>query len=156
MRRFVMASTVASLALFNLPAVAQTNKQVAEQVISITKAEWAAAIAKQPAATQMKNVADEYTVFELAAPTRTDGKNLNMRLVEAADNSGSRLVAAEMANEKVQVYGDVAILSYNFIGRVKNAAGEVESLFAKSTRVYVNKGGNWMLVHANFAPVTDG
>ncbi len=155
MRRFVMASTVASLALFNLPAVAQTNMQVAEQVIAITKAQWAAEIAKEPAATQMKNVADEYTVFVPASPTRTDGKSLNMRLVEADDSGSSRLVAAEMANEKVQVYGDVAILSYNFIGRVKNGDGEVESFFAKSTRVYVNKGGNWMLVHANFAPLTD-
>ena len=156
MRRFVMASTVASLALFNLPAVAQTNMQVAEQVIAITKAQWAAEIAKQPAATQMKNVADEYTVFVPGAPTRTDGKGLNMRLVEADDSGGSRLVAAEMANEKVQVYGDVAILTYNFIGRVKNGDGEVEGSFAKSTRVYVNKGGNWMLVHANFAALTDG
>jgi ketosteroid isomerase-like protein len=155
MRRFVMASTIASLALFNLPAVAQTNMQVAEQVIAITKAQWAAEIAKQPAATQMKNVADEYTVFVPGAPTRTDGKSLNMRLVEADASGGSRLVAAEMANEKVQVYGDVVILSYNFIGRVKNGDGEVENSFAKSTRVYVNKGGNWMLVHANFAPLTD-
>jgi len=53
----------------------------------------------------------------------------------------------------VQVYGDVAILSYNFIGVDKDRDGKTESVFAKSTRVYVKKGGKWLLVHANFAPV---
>ena len=69
--------------------------------------------------------------------------------------SGSdTLITAEMANEKVQVYGDVAILSYNYIASIKNKDGKVSPAMAKSTRVYVKQGGQWMLVHANFAPVT--
>jgi len=59
-------------------------------------------------------------------------------------------VAAEMTNEKVQVYGDVAILTYNFAGVTKNKDGETETTRAKSTRVYVKQGGQWWLVHANF------
>jgi ketosteroid isomerase-like protein len=59
-----------------------------------------------------------------------------------------------MANEKVQVYGDVAILSYNYIGANRSADGKISPTVAKSTRVYVKQGGQWMLVHANFAPVT--
>ena len=59
---------------------------------------------------------------------------------------------AEMANEKVQVYGEVAILSYNYMGLDKDATGTVEPTRAKSTRVYVKKGHQWLLVHANFAP----
>ena len=139
--------------LFNIPAVAQTNEQVAKEVIAIAKAQWKAQIEKKPVATIMQNVADEYTVFGQASPTRTDGKALNMRLGEARFSGSGGRVAAEMANEKVQVYGDVAILSYNFIGVDKDRDGKTESVFAKSTRVYVKKGGKWLLVHANFAPV---
>jgi ketosteroid isomerase-like protein len=54
---------------------------------------------------------------------------------------------------KVQAYGDVAILTYNFLGVTKNADGETSPMLAKSTRVYVKKGGEWKLVHANFAPL---
>ena len=56
-----------------------------------------------------------------------------------------------MLNPKVQVYGDVAILTYNFAGVVKNKDGELKPSRAKSTRVYAKQGGKWKLVHANFA-----
>jgi len=147
----VLSFIVASL--FNLPVVAQTNDQVAKEVISIAKAQWKAQIEKKPVATIMQNVADEYTEFNPAAPTRSDGKALNMRLGEAFFSGSGGRVAAEMANEKVQVYGDVAILSYNFIGMNKDKDAKIEPFFAKSTRVYVKKDGKWMLVHANFASV---
>ena len=136
-----------------LPLAAQTDAQVAKEVIAITKAQWAAEMKQQPAATSMKNVADEYTEFNPNAPTRLDGKGLNMRLVDAVVSGSGQLVAAEMANESVQVYGDVAILSYNFIGLVKDKDGKVENFLAKSTRVYVKKNRKWMLVHANFGSV---
>ncbi len=136
-----------------MPAAAQTNSQVAEEVIAITKAQWAAIMKKQPVATIMQNVADEYTEFNPNAPTRLDGKDLVSRLLEASVSGSSESVAEEMANPKVQVYGDVAILSYNFIGLTKDKDGEVEPVLSKSTRVYVKKDGRWMLVHANFAPL---
>ncbi|MEE8113504.1 MAG: DUF4440 domain-containing protein [Nitrososphaerales archaeon] len=149
----VMSLIVARVTLFNLPAAAQTNEGAAKEVIAIAKAQWKAQIEKKAVATVMQNVADEYTQFGPATPTRTDGKALNMRLGEAFFSGSGGRVAAEMANEKVQVYGDVAILSYNFIGMDKDKDGKVEPVFAKSTRVYVKKDGKWMLVHANFAPV---
>jgi ketosteroid isomerase-like protein len=58
-----------------------------------------------------------------------------------------------MQNAKVQVYGDTAILTYNYAGMTKNAKGELKPDSAKSTRVYVKQNNRWMLVHANFAPV---
>ena len=98
-------------------------------------------------------MADDYTEFSPGYPTRIDGKALNMKLSNAlAEGSGSML-AGEMANAKVQVYGDVAILTYNFLGVNKDADGETDVNLAKSTRVYVKQNGTWMLVHANFAPV---
>ena len=61
-------------------------------------------------------------------------------------------MASEMLNPKVQVYGDAAILTYNYAGVSKNKDNEMKPVRAKSTRVYVKQGGSWKLVHANFAP----
>jgi ketosteroid isomerase-like protein len=64
------------------------------------------------------------------------------------------MLAGEMANAKVQTYGDVAILTYNFVGVARDSDGETAPMLAKSTRVYVRQNGEWKLVHANFAPVS--
>jgi len=151
MQKQIIILVVLMVLALNLPAVAQTNDQVAKEVIAITKAQWAAQSAKKPASVWMKTVADEYTEFNPGSPTRLDGKALNGRLVDALSSGSVEFVADEMANEKVQVYGDVAILSYNYVGVTKNKDGKVESNLTKSTRVYVKKDGKWMLVHANFA-----
>lgn len=148
------------LAVSSLPVLAQTAskaapsaKQVADEVIAVTKAQWAAEMKKDPAGWG-KNVADDCTVFEAAYPTRLDGKVLMHQIEQGRAGDSGTLVTAELANEKVQVYGDVAILSYNYIGASKDKDGKVTPTLAKSTRVYVKQGGQWMLVHANFAPVT--
>lgn len=141
---------VAGVVVFNMPVMAQTDAKIAEAVKALAKAQWAAEIAGQASTNQL---ADEYTEFNPGAPTRLDGKALNARLYEASNSGSSKLVAAEMSNPKVQVYGNVAILSYNFVGMLKDKDGKVEPSLAKSTRVYAKKGGKWMLVHANFAPV---
>lgn len=151
MRRLLLVTlcvTLLGLGLLAQPA----NDQAADEVIAITKAQWAAEMSKDTTAS-MKILADEYTEFNPDYPTRLDGKAINVKLSEAFAGDSGSLVAADMVNPKVQVYGDVAILSYNYIGAVKNKDGEVESTKAKSTRVYVKMGGEWKLVHANFAPV---
>jgi ketosteroid isomerase-like protein len=151
MRRvLILASCVAilSVTVFAGPS----HDKAAEEVIAITKAQWAADINNDVAAA-MKNVADEYTEFNPDYPTRLDGKDLNTRMGEAFATGSGSVVGAEMANEKVQVYGDVAILSYNYIGAAKDKDGNVEPVLAKSTRVYVKKDGQWWLVHANFGSV---
>ncbi|MGH9509248.1 MAG: DUF4440 domain-containing protein [Terriglobales bacterium] len=130
---------------------AQSQSSAADEVIAVTRAQWTAEMRKDMEGSQ-KMVADDYTEFNDEYPTRLDGKKLNRKLAEANLGSPGRLMAAEMANEKVQVYGDVAILSYNFIGVAADKDGKTEATRAKSTRVYVKKDGQWMLVHANFAP----
>ena len=82
-----------------------------------------------------------------------DGKELADRLTAAVVSDGSRTLAADMVNPKVQVYGDTAVLTYNFVGVIRDKDGKVSPNKAKSTRVYSRVGGKWMLVHANFAPV---
>jgi ketosteroid isomerase-like protein len=134
-------------------AQANTNQQTADEIIGIVKAQWAAEIADPNSiAEQYKNYADDYTEFNSDYSTRIDGKSLSMRLTEPAGKDPTRSVAAEMLNPKVQVYGDVAILTYNFAGVTKDKDGVMTPARAKSTRVYAKLNGKWKLVHANFAP----
>jgi ketosteroid isomerase-like protein len=130
----------------------QGAKSTADEVLAIVKAQWAAEMSDPTGmAAQMKDVADDYTEFNGQFATRVDGKAMAMRFGEATGGASSRTVASEMLNPKVQVYGDVAIVTYNYAGLMKDKDGQVEPNRAKSTRVYVKQNGKWMLVHANFA-----
>lgn len=132
---------------------AVTAQQTSDEIIGIVKAQWAAEIADPANVTeQFKNISDEYTEFNGDYSTRLEGKALLVRLAEAGSKDPGRTLAGEMLNPKVQVYGDVAILSYNYAGLSKNKDGEVKPIRAKSTRVYAKQAGKWKLVHANFAP----
>ena len=154
MRRILLLAVV-SVVAFGLPLFAGSNEEVAKEVIAITKAQWAAEVAGEGVDAVMDITADEYTEFNQNAPTRLDGKALNMKVAEANAAASGKMVMGEMTNEKVQVHGDVAILTYNFIGATKDKDGVVEPVLAKSTRVYAKMGGTWKLVHANFAAVGD-
>lgn len=156
MRRIILPALVVFGVLAPATAVAQTDQQVADEVIAVTKAQWAAEIAMQPVAASMSNIADEYTQFSPPYPILLEGKDVVMRLSEVGQTSSVEFVSAEMVNPKVQVYGDVAVLTYNFIGQTRDSDGVVEPNLAKSTRVYVRQGGEWKLVHANFASVGSG
>jgi ketosteroid isomerase-like protein len=152
MHRSIVVFCVCLVLALGVIATEAASEDVADEIISITKAQWAAQM-KKDSSTAMKNIASDYTEFNFTYPTRLDGKELNQRLAEAQVAVSGDLIAAEMANEKVQVYGDTAILTYNFIGVVKEKDGTVEPLRAKSTRVYIRENNRWMLVHANFAAV---
>ncbi|HQR36965.1 MAG TPA: DUF4440 domain-containing protein [Blastocatellia bacterium] len=149
---------LALLCLASIPVFAgsnpepQGNDQIAAAVIAMAKAQWAAEM-KDPTnlTEQNKDTAEDYTEFNGDYSTRLDGKAMSMRLGEAGASSPDRSVAAEMANPKVQVYnGDTAILTYNYVGLIRDKDGKMTPSRAKSTRVYVKQGGNWVLVHANF------
>ncbi len=139
---------------FTLSASAQQPDQaISDAVIAMAKAQWEAGM-KDPTnvAAQSKDMTDDYTEFNGQFATRIDGKAMNSRLAEAASKDSAKGIAAEMTNPKVQVYnGDVAILSYNYVGMSVDKDGKTEPNRAKSTRVYVKKGDKWMLAHANFA-----
>jgi ketosteroid isomerase-like protein len=150
MRRFnlVCLMIVAAVAL----AAPTASAGVEEDIIALAKAQWAADMAKD-ADGMMATVADDYTEFNADYPTRLDGKALSMKLAEGFAMGSGKVIVAEMANPKVQVYGDAAILTYNYIGMMMDEDGETSPSAAKSTRVYAKIGGTWKLVHANFAPV---
>ena len=138
---------------FTLNASAQQADQAtADAVIAMTKAQWAAGIKDQTNVTeQSKDMSDDYTEFNGDYATRLDGKALNSRLAEAGGKDSGKTIGAEMANPKVQVYnGNVAILTYNYVGLAQDKDGKTTPIRAKSTRVFVKKDNKWMLVHANF------
>ena len=152
MHRIFVPFCICFVLALGVIATEAVSKDVDDEIISITKAQWAAEM-KKDSSTAMKNIASDYTEFNFTYPTRLDGKELNQRLAEAQVAASGDLIVAEMANEKVQVYGDTAILTYNFIGAIKEKDGTVQPLLAKSTRVYIRENNRWMLVHANFAAV---
>src|SRR5437660_9013229 len=130
----------------------QADQATADAVIAMVKAQWAAEI-KDPTsvAEQMKDASDDYTEFNGDYATRLDGKAMNSRLAEATGKASGKTIAADMANPKVQVYnGNVAILTYNYVGVTQDKDGKTEPARAKSTRVFVKKDNKWTLVHANF------
>ena len=150
MKALFLSFTILTFVFSSTHLFAQTTPpSVEEEVIAITYAQWKANMEKNTAEAN-KILADDYTEFNGGFSTRVDGKALNSRFAEAFDKGAGQVIAAEMLNPKVQVYGDVAILTYNYAGVNQNKDGEVDNTKAKSTRVYVKMNGTWKLVHANF------
>ena len=138
--------------MIGLSVNAASHGDVADEVIALARAQWAADLARDTAKS-VSFLADDYTEFNRDYPTRLDGKELNAVFYKAFNEGAPQGLVFDMENEKVQVYGDVAILTYNFVGATKNTDGVIEPNLAKSTRVYAKIEGTWKLVHANFAPV---
>ena len=157
-RQILIAGLVAVVAVAMFPVASlgdHHEEDVAQTIMDITYAAWKADMAKDTAA-GLEIIADDYTEFNGDTPVRVDGKAMTGRFYEALNQDAGTILAAEMLNPKVQVYGDVAILTYNYVGMTKSKDGEVSTNLAKSTRVYAKMDGAWKLVHANFAPVGSG
>ena len=152
MRKTILFVIPCLVVLVLVNAAQTAPPSAADEVIAVTKAQWAAELNRDMAGFS-KNVADDYTEFNGDYPVRLDGKPINMQLAQGGFGSSSRTASEEMANPKVQVYGDVAILTYNFIGTTKDKDGKITPDRGKSTRVYVKKDGQWWLVHGHFSPV---
>lgn len=149
--RGASAGAIAALMMLSAPAIAADNPKVAAEVMALARAQWASEIAGETPAQQLVSVADDYTEFNGDYPTLLVGKDVASRM--AAITPYDKAMFSDMQNPRVQVYGDTAILTYNFAGIRAGADGKSKPSIAKSTRVYAKQGGKWMLVHANFAPV---
>ena len=152
--RGAAAGTIALLLMVGTPALAADNPQVAAEIMAMARAQWAAEIAGAPTGQQNATLADDYTEFNGDFPTLIVGKSMANGMVDVTPND--KAMYSDMQNGRVQVYGDTAILTYNFAGLRRAADGKVNPSLAKSSRVYVRQNGKWMLVHANFAPVASG
>jgi len=152
--RGAAVGTIALLLMAGTPAWAADNPQVAAEVMALARAQWASEIAGAPMPQQNMSLADDYTEFNGDFPTLLIGKAMSTRMGEVTPND--KAMYSDMRNAHVQVYGDTAILTYNFAGLRRAADGKVNPSLAKSTRVYARQDGQWKLVHANFAPVAEG
>src|SRR5438067_9926361 len=112
----LIASACCSAFTMNVSAQ-QADQATTDAVIAMVKAQWAAEI-KDPTsvAEQMKDASDDYTEFNGDYGTRLDGKAMNSHLAEAAEKACGKTIAAHMANPKVQLYANVAILTYSHLG----------------------------------------
>ena len=146
----ILAKLMVATAVLATPAMAADDPRVTAEITALARAQWASEMAGETATQQMESVADDYTEFNGDYPTRIDGKAMATRMSEVPPYQKS--VFADMQNTKVQTYGDTAILTYNYAGITRGADGKTQPSVAKSTRVYVRSGGQWKLVHANFAP----
>ena len=151
--RTALLSLAIGMAFAAGSVAAADNPGVAAEVMATAKAQWLAENENKPASQSMASIADDYTEFNGDVPTLVEGKDAAARFYTASLQSGDKGLVSEMVNPHVQVYGDTAILTYNFAGVTKGRDGKMHNNFAKSTRVYVKQGGDWKLVHANFAPV---
>lgn len=147
--RGASAGAIAGLMMLSTPALAGENPKVAAEVMALARAQWASEISGQTPGQQLVSLADDYTEFNADYPTLLVGKDVASRM--AAVVPYDKAMYSDMQNPRVQVYGDTAILTYNFAGIRAGADGKSKPSIAKSTRVYVKEGGQWMLVHANFA-----
>ena len=152
--RGTAAGTLALMLMIGTPAQAADNPQVAAELMALARAQWASEIAGEPMAQQNAQMADDYTEFNGDFPTLIVGRAAATRMGEVTPND--KAMYSDLRNGHVQVYGDTAILTYNFAGLRRAADGKVAPSLAKSTRVYVKQNGQWKLVHANFAPVAAG
>ena len=144
-------AVVGALTLGGASVLAKDDPGVADQVMALARAQWAAEIAGKGPGDQLVAVADDYTEFNSDYPTLLVGKAMALKMLGVAQPTTP--LFSDMQNARVQVYGDTAILTYNFAGIGKATDGKIKANTAKSTRVYVRQDGKWMLVHANFAPV---
>ena len=152
--RGAAAGATAMLLMITTPVEAAENPQVSAEIMALARAQWASEIAGEPMAQQNASLADDYTEFNGDFPTLLVGKAALTRMGEVTPND--KAMYSDMQNSQVQVYGDTAILTYNFAGLRRAADGKVVPSLAKSTRVYAKQNGQWKLVHANFAPVAAG
>jgi len=152
--RGAAAGTIALLLMAGSPVQAADNPQVTAEIMAMARAQWASEIANGSTAQQNASLADDYTEFNGDFPTLLVGKTMADRMIDVLPSD--KAMFSDMQNGRVQTYGDTAVLTYNFAGLRRDKDGKVTPSLAKSTRVYVKQGGQWKLVHANFAPVAAG
>ena len=119
--RGAAVGTIALLLLAGTPALAADNPQVAAEVMALARAQWASEIAGAPIAQQNVSLADDYTEFNGDFPTLLVGKATSTGMGEVTPYD--KAMYSDMQNSRVQVYGDTAILTYNFTGLRRGADG---------------------------------
>lgn len=93
------------------------------------------------------------------SPQRIDGLDFhlretaaNFRSAEDRREAGRYEVEHEVLQPKVQLYGDVAIISYSLMMRYATSL-EVRHTTHNETRVFHRRASGWQLVHCHKSPL---
>ncbi len=97
-----------------------------------------------------RNSAAEITYFDPSLEKRINGIEEFTALLKPIENQFT-IEKYEMLNPRVQVHGEVAVLSYNLVDYSKNPQGEEQIFKWNSTEVYVKMNGAWKIVHSHWS-----
>jgi ketosteroid isomerase-like protein len=97
-----------------------------------------------------ENSADEITYFDPSLQKRLNGKVEFTALLKPIEYKFS-IVKYTMIDPNVQVYGDIAILTYNLIDYATNAEGVEQKSNWNVTEVYHRAKGDWCIVHSHWS-----
>jgi ketosteroid isomerase-like protein len=155
MRRIDLAAvafvSLAAVTFVTAPAARADNASVEKEVMDTVAREWAAEM-KGDVDGMLKSKSKDITMFDLGNPYRTD-YTVDNTIVRAETKPGA-IITEHMINPKVQVYGDIAILTYNFVGLSKGSDGKLWHDYNRATRIYHKENGQWMWVHGHFSRAT--
>jgi ketosteroid isomerase-like protein len=90
------------------------------------------------------------TYFDPARETRADGVAA-MQAYYAPIAGKIKVDHYEMISPKVQVRGNVAVLSYQLVSHGITAAGTPYVVRWNSTKVYARSGDDWMIFHDHWS-----
>ncbi len=121
--------------------------QVANQIIAREKAA-SEAWQQKDKAFWADFLTDDATYFGAMSPyLETDAKvNFVPKLDQYFEQY--KMLDFQMYNPRVQVYGDVAVLTYNHAQTV-DMGGNMMNYTSKVTSVYVKQGNTWRVVHGH-------
>jgi len=97
-----------------------------------------------------KNSAAEITYFDPSLEKRINGIQEFAELLKPIENKFT-IEKYEMLDPKVQVHGDVAVLSYNLVDYSKNPQGEEQKFLWNSTEVYKKMNDDWKIIHSHWS-----
>lgn len=97
-----------------------------------------------------QNSAAEITYFDPSLEKRINGIEEFTALLKPIENQFT-IEKYEMLDPKVQVHGEVAVLSYNLVDYSKNPQGEEQKFLWNSTEVYKKIDGDWKIIHSHWS-----
>lgn len=130
---------------------AQDRESVAEVVIGLERAAMERWRQGDPSGF-LEIIAEDYTYFDPSVDERVDGREAITVVYEGIRGQVS-FSRFEMIEPRVQVAGDIAVLTFNFKSYGPDSAGsEVERSHWHTTEVFRLHNGNWRLISSHWSP----
>jgi len=94
--------------------------------------------------------APEVTYFDPMQEGRVNGATA-MRTLYGPIAGKVKVDSYEMVEPRVQLKGDVALLTFNLLSRGRTPAGEPIVVRWNSTEVYARSNGKWSIIHSHWS-----